>query len=48
MTNACIIISMLWATIGFATAYQATAQADWFVTVRTVSQCQFATKNATK
>lgn len=48
MTNASIIISMLWATIGFATAHQTTTLADWFATVGTMSQRQFATKNAAK
>jgi hypothetical protein len=48
MTNASIIISMLWATIGFATAYQATALANWFATVGTISQRQFSTEDAAK
>jgi len=37
MTNTGIIIPMLWAAIGFATAHKATALANWLTTVRAMS-----------
>ena len=37
MTDASIIIAMLWGAIGFATAHKATALADRFVTVGAMS-----------
>lgn len=39
MTNASIIISVEWATIGLATTYEATALTDRFITVGAMSQC---------
>jgi len=33
MTNASIIIAMLWGAIGLATTHKATALADWFMAV---------------
>jgi hypothetical protein len=33
MTDANIIIAMLWGAIGLATAHKATALADWFIAV---------------
>jgi hypothetical protein len=48
MTNTSIMIPMLWATIGLATAHKATALTDWFATVGTMSQCQFTTEHTAK